>query len=71
MNGDKWANGNRKPDRHGLGAQTWNTFNKPTVFYCPLDVLSALMDEVERSGLSKTRIVVAAIRSYLDGLLDE
>lgn len=61
----KYVNRDRNPDPDGIGAQTWDTFNVRTIFYCPKDLLAALKEEVERSGRSKTRVIVDALSTHL------
>ena len=68
---DKCVDRIRSPDGDGLGARRWEDFNRRLTIYLPLDVRAELEEEAQRSGLSKTRIVVAALRSHLDALPDE
>jgi hypothetical protein len=44
---------------------SWDARHRRVTFYCPEDVLEAIHDDMARSGRSKTRVVVDALREHL------
>lgn len=67
----KSVNCKYSPDTDGPGVQPWGHFNPRFTFYIPRDWRAELEEKAVRSGLSIARLIVAAIRAFLDGLLDE
>jgi hypothetical protein len=43
----------------------WEATHHRVTFYCPLDLLGALEAEMRRSGRSKSRVIVDALREHL------
>jgi len=43
----------------------WEASNTRVTFYCPVSLLGQIEQEIRRSGRSKTRVVVDALREHL------
>jgi Ribbon-helix-helix protein, copG family len=44
---------------------TWEASHSRVTFYCPDDLLAAVEREIDRSGRSKSRVIVDALREHL------
>jgi hypothetical protein len=44
---------------------TWEASHSRVTFYCPDDLLEAVEREMDRSGRSKSRVIVDALREHL------
>jgi hypothetical protein len=44
---------------------SWDASHRRVTFYCPDDVLEAIHTDMARSGRSKTRVIVDALRAHL------
>ena len=47
------------------GGPSWDETHQRVTFYCPLELLEAVEAEMERSGRSKTGVIVDALRAHL------
>jgi hypothetical protein len=43
----------------------WEAAHQRVTFYCPVDLLDQVEAEVARSGRSKSRVIVDALRAHL------
>jgi hypothetical protein len=46
-------------------AASWDDTHQRVTFYCPLELLEVIEAEMERSGRSKTGVIVDALREHL------
>ncbi len=44
---------------------TWEETHQRLTFHCPITLRKAIEDEVRRSGRSKSRVIVDALREHL------
>jgi hypothetical protein len=59
--------GSSNPKRDGGAVGSWEGQNKRVTFYCPTQLLDLIEEEMERSGRSKTSVIVDALRGDLSG----
>lgn len=56
---------NKPADSAGDQGVRWEETHQRVTFHCPTSLLARIEDEVTRSGRSKTRVIVDAVRAAL------
>ena len=57
----------RGPSTVDISGPSWEAAHQRVTFYCPRELLARLEAEMERSGRSKSRVIVDALAEHLRG----
>ena len=55
----------KKAESEPASGGTWEESHQRVTFHCPVELRKAIEEEVRRSGRSKSRVIVDALREHL------